>query len=98
MPRARATSTRTTKGWAKAAPKTRTERRALFARCGAAAFLQPNRSNPGLSKYPIVGKHGSCAVDCRGLQTALRRAGQFHHPAIQRKAQAKGRRVACAWA
>lgn len=89
---------RSTKGWQKAAPKTREARRKLFERCGAEAFLKPNRANPGMSKFPIMAKSGACAVDCRALRIALTRAGQYRYPEVARKAERLGREVKCHWA
>ena len=91
-------SARTTKGWRKAAPKLRSERVALYTRCGARAFLQPNEKSPGLSKYPIMAKTGPCVVDCRGLRAAKSRAAQRRHPSLRRRAEATGKRVRCRWA
>jgi len=89
---------KTTKGWRKAAPKTRKEREALFYRCGADAFLAANRENPGMSKFPVMAKRGRCVVDCRGLRAALTRAQQFEHPAAYRKANSLAKHGKCRWA
>ncbi len=70
------------KSWTKRAPKTLKERRALLARCGAAAFLDPR----GL-KFPIMAKSGACAVDCAGAEAAYKRARQFHHGEVAKKAR-----------
>ncbi len=87
------TKSKSTKGWAKHAPKLITERRDLKRRCGAKAFL-----NAKDLKYPIVAKSGGCAVDCQGLQTALRRAKQFRHSKIANKAVKIGSKIKCHWA
>ena len=84
---------RTTKGWRKRAPHLLSERRALKARCGAKAFLDPKRL-----KFPIVAKSGGCAVDCAGLEAAIRRAGQFKHRKVEAKGKRMGKRAACHWA
>lgn len=70
------------KGWHKRAPKTGRDRRALLARCGRDAFLEP-----GNLKFPVVAKTGGCAVDCAGAQAALVRARQFGHKAAAAKAR-----------
>jgi len=88
----------TTKGWLKAAPKTRKAREALYHRCGAGAFLVPNASNPGMSKFPVMTKRGRCVVDCRGLRIALTRAKQHKYSAAYRKADALGKKGKCRWA
>lgn len=89
---------RSTRGWHSVAPKTREERRSLYDRCGAKAFLMPNKSNHGKSKFPIMPKHGACSVDCRGLRAALTRAGQFKHPKAHAKAKRLAKTAKCHWA
>jgi len=84
---------RTTKGWRKLAPKIPSERRALLARCGAKAFLEPKKL-----KFPIMAKTGPCVVDCEGLRTAYARAKQFRHTKAAAKAKRLGKRAACHWA
>lgn len=84
---------RTTKGWRARAPKLRSERRALLARCGSRAFLQPSKL-----KFPIMAKSGPCVVDCEALRAAKSRAAQFGHSAVAKKAESKGKRAACRWA
>lgn len=91
--RATKRTTRSVKGWAKRAPKLVSERRALLARCGAKAFLDPKRL-----KFPIMAKSGACIVDCQGLRVAKARAAQFHHRTMVAKADKVGDRSACAWA
>lgn len=76
--------------WRRNAPKTKAERRALLARCGSRAFLQP-----GKLKFPIMRKHGPCVVDCAGLKAAKSRASQYGHRAVAKKATAKASRAAC---
>jgi hypothetical protein len=88
----------TTRGWRKAAPKTRREREALYERCGAEAFLEPNAANPRMSKFPVMAKRGACVVDCRALRIALTRAKQYRHPAAYRKADRRGKIAKCRWA
>ena len=84
---------RSTKGWRKRAPKLVSERRALYARCGAKAFLDPKHL-----KFPIMAKSGPCVIDCAGLESAVRRAGQYKHRKIETKASRLGKRAACHWA
>jgi hypothetical protein len=104
---------RTTKGWARAVPSTREARRKLWARCGARAFLMPNRQDPGKSKFPVVSKGSrTCEPDCQGVRAAKARAMQMAstaahagygrdasgYRAVARRAEALGRRVECRWA
>jgi len=98
MPRAAKASARSTKGWKAAAPHTREERGKLYKRCGAKAFLMPNRKDPRLSKFPVMAKHGPCVVDCRALRAAETRARQYHHPEAHAKAKRLGKQAACHWA
>ena len=84
---------KSTKGWRRRAPHLTSERRALKKRCGAKAFLDPKRL-----KFPIVAKMGGCAIDCAGLEAAVRRAGQFHHRKVEAKAKRLGKHAACRWA
>jgi hypothetical protein len=79
------------------APKTREERRKLYARCGAKAFLLPDPIDPGKSKFPIMPKHGPCVIDCRALRVALTRAGQYGYRNVQTKARRLARRARCRW-
>jgi hypothetical protein len=88
----------TTKGWRKAAPKTRKEREALYMRCGAEAFLAPNAANPRMSKFPVMAKRGACVVDCRALRAALSRAARYKHQDAYRKADRLAKRAKCRWA
>ena len=82
------------KGWAKAAPQTVTERRALAEKCGIdKAFLLPDQL-----KFPIMGKRSrTCKPDCRGLLTAIRRADQYEYPTVARRARALARKAKCSW-
>jgi len=89
---------RSTKGWRKSAPRLHRPRAAVYARCGAGAFLMPDPAKPGMSKFPIVGKADGCAPDCRALRAAYARAQQYGHGEVARKAKALGRRHACRWA
>jgi hypothetical protein len=89
---------RSTKGWANVAPKTRTDRRKLFEDCGPDAFLKPDRRDPGMSKFPIMSKYGTCKVDCRALRIALTRAAQYDYPEVHRRADRMGRNIKCHWA
>lgn len=84
------------KGWGKVAPKTRSARRRLLARCGRKAFLQPGaKPEP---KYPVVSKYTrDCKPDCRGLLAAKRRADQYDHPSLARKAQRMAKQAGCRW-
>lgn len=84
---------KSTGGWQRNAPRTKGERRALLARCGARAFLQPAKL-----KFPIMRKGGPCVPDCEGLRAAKLRAAQYGHRAVEKKADAKGSRAACRWA
>lgn len=84
---------KTTKGWRKHAPKTKSQREALFARCGRRAFLQPDKL-----KFPIMRKTGPCVPDCEGIRAAKSRAGQYHHRGVKAKANRLGKTAACHWA
>jgi hypothetical protein len=88
-----ARSARSTKGWARAKPKTKAQRTALYARCGARAFLDPKRL-----KYPVVAAGGGCQPDCRGIRSAKSRAAAQHKPRIVKKADRIAASVACEWA
>lgn len=92
MMRATHKGSRSTKGWAKHAPKLRSERQALKKRCGAKAFLDPKKLG-----FPVVAKSGGCKLDCQGILTAMRRAKQFHHPKIAKKAARIGTKAKCHW-
>lgn len=74
------------KSWSRRAPKTKVERKALLARCGRKAFLDPANL-----KFPIMAKSGPCVPDCAGLKAAKSRAGQFHRRKIKAKAARAGR-------
>lgn len=76
-------------GWSKRAPKTMKERRALKARCGAKAFLDPKNL-----KFPVMAKNGRCVIDCAGVRAAKSRAGSLHRRKIMTRAKRAGR--ACA--
>lgn len=91
--RGHAAGATSTRGWARAKPKTEADRRALRKRCGASAFLQP----PKL-KYPIMAKSGGCVVDCRALRAAKSRAGSRHRRKLEAKADRRARAAGCAWA
>jgi hypothetical protein len=102
----RATSTR---GWAKAAPKQGPQRRKVYSKCGAKAFLLPNTKKHGDSKYPIVPKKGTCEPDCRGIEAAKMRASQQLSRRLSKRerkqmrklivrANNMGRRARCRWA
>ncbi len=92
-------STRT-KGWARSAPDAGPERRELAKRCGIdRAFLKPNRKRPGQSGYPVMATNTTiCAPDCRGLQSAYRRARQLGHNKLADKAVRRGKSAQCKWA
>lgn len=66
--------------WAKRAPKTMKQRRALLARCGPRAFLDPANL-----KYPVMAKSGACRIDCAGAKAAYSRARQWRRKASARK-------------
>lgn len=85
-------ASRTTKGWRKLAPKIPSERRALLARCGTKAFLDPRKL-----KFPIMAKKGPCVADCEGLRAAYARAKQYRHPTAAAKAKRLGKRAKCHW-
>jgi hypothetical protein len=91
--RAKNKRSRTTKGWSKLAPKTAREREALYARCGAKAFLDPKNL-----KFPVMAKRGPCVVDCAGIRAAKSRAGQYKHRKVKAQATRMGERAACTWA
>lgn len=91
--RAKNKRARTTKGWRRRAPKTKREREALYARCGAKAFLDPKNL-----KFPVMGKTGPCVPDCEGVRAAYSRAKQYRHRKAAGKAKRLGTRAACHWA
>jgi len=95
--RSKKTSARSTRGWRSVAPHLRSEKEALYERCGAKAFLAPNKRDPGKSKFPVMAKHGPCEVDCRGLRAAKSRAAQYHHGKAKAKANRLGKSAACHW-
>ncbi len=95
---AKSRTARTVKGWARRAPKLRSERAKVYARCGPDAFLVPNKRDPKLSKYPIVRKSGGCEVDCVGLRVAKARAAQQGRKDLVRKADAIAKCGRCRWA
>jgi hypothetical protein len=68
------------------------DRRALKARCGARAFLDPKNL-----KFPVMAKSGACIVSCAGLRAAFSRARQYHHPRVASAAKKKATRATCAW-
>lgn len=70
------------KGWSKRAPKTMKQRRALLARCGTKAFLDPKNL-----KFPIMAKSGPCVPDCGGVKAAYSRARQFKRSKVSAKAR-----------
>lgn len=83
IPRAREGRGSATRGWAGRAPKPGKERAELYEECGPEAFLLPNRTSPGASKFPVVARvvkgkprAQQCAVDCGGAGAALVRARQ----------------------
>lgn len=84
---------KTVKGWDKKKPKTDKDREKVKRACGPGAFLAP-----GELKYPIVGKSGGCAVDCRGLRAAKARAAQHGRKDLVAKADRLARQVGCRWA
>ena len=81
----------TTKGWAKQAPKTLSERKKMPKSC----FLDKK----GL-KYPICSKtvRGKQRVSCKGTLAAYQRARQQKKHAVARKAIAAAKRNGCPWA
>lgn len=85
-----------TRGWRKAAPKTRQDRRKIAASCGDRCFL-----GPGLS-FPVCRKcrktRCSCSPDCHALSAAFNRARQYKHPAVASKALSLAKRAGCRWA
>lgn len=90
--RVAAQAARSVKGWKAVAPKLVSERRAVMRRCGPSAFLEP-----GKLRFPIVSKHGNCAIDCRGLRVAKARAAQYGHRSLVAKADRIAANHACAW-
>lgn len=81
------------RSWSKRAPKTKREREALYARCGAKAFLDPKNL-----KFPVMAKSGPCVPDCVGVKAARSRAKQYRHGKVAGKAKRLGKRAACRWA
>ena len=74
--------------WHLKAPHSPAERRELYDRCGAKAFLEPNRRHPGKSKFPVMPKAGPCRVDCHGVYAAETRATLLRRKRVQVKARA----------
>jgi len=81
------------RGWSRRAPKTKRQREALYARCGAKAFLDPKNL-----KFPVMAKSGPCVPDCAGVKAAYSRAKQYHRGKTAGKAKRLGTRAACRWA
>jgi len=81
------------RGWSRRAPKTKREREALYARCGAKAFLDPKNL-----KFPVMAKAGPCKPDCAGVKAARSRAKQYRRGKIAGKAKRLASRAACRWA
>lgn len=105
------TTAKTTKGWAKAAPRKGPQRRSVYARCGRSAFLLPDTKKPGYSKYPVIATRGpGCQLDCRGLRAAkaeatkminlpgMTRAERKQVRKVAARAETLGRRARCRWA
>lgn len=89
-----------TKGWRKASPRRRGQRRELRENCGTGCFLLPDKL-----KFPICRacRHQgssvqcSCKRDCRGLLAAKIRARQWGYPEVARKAHEEAERTGCRW-
>lgn len=96
---ARTRKRKPSRGWRTAAPRTVEERRALYRRCGPSAFLEPDRYHPGYSAFPVMSKRTTtCSYDCRGLLAAMRRADQYGHRGVAKKARRAAVRAGCPWA
>lgn len=68
-----------TRGWKKASPKRGKQRMMMKKKCGTKCFLKPSTMG-----YPVCNK--SCKYDCRGIQSAINRAKQYHENKIADKA------------
>lgn len=84
-----------TKGWGKAAPRTKAEKQRVAKKCGVSkAFLLPKER-----KFPIVSKRAtSCRPDCRALLAAKQRADQYGYASVAKKAQRLAVQAKCPWA
>ena len=71
------------KGWKKISPKTKSERKGVYSRCGSKCFLSPKNL-----KFPICSK-SSCKISQKGVLAALARARQYHYDNIIQKALSK---------
>ncbi len=88
-----------TRGWADAAPRSRSARRALLDRCGEQCFLDAaNLRFPVCAALDPNDAGGACQLDCRGLLTAKARARQYKYEREAREADRLGARLQCAWA
>lgn len=74
------------RSWHEMAPKRGRERAAMKSKCGATCFLDAKNL-----KYPVCpmskARRPICRRNALGLKAAASRAGQYHHPALVRKAQ-----------
>lgn len=74
-----------TRGWSLDAPHTKSERDTLLEECGERCFLLPE-----YKKFPICKKcregKCKCLIDCRGVETAKRRARQFNYDTVAKMA------------
>ena len=64
-----------TRGWKAAAPQKGKERHALMEECGEGCFLQPETE--GFPICAALREGQGCAIDCRGVTSALVRARQW---------------------
>lgn len=83
------------RGWARVAPKLRSQRRKLKEKCGSKCFLSPKDL-----KFPVCKKtsrKGKCNASCSGILSAYRRARQYKHSAIANKALRLAKKKRCSW-
>lgn len=64
-------------------PKTKSERKNVYHKCGPKCFLDPKNL-----KFPIC-KKNSCKISKRGLSAAYSRASQWNYSNIKKKAKRK---------
>lgn len=77
-----------TRGWGKVAPKRGKQRNRLMSDCGSKCFLDPShKAFPVCAKVTGRKSRGSCELDCRGIEAAIIRAGQWGYKDIERNAR-----------
>jgi transposase-like protein len=73
-----------TAGWYALAPQRGAQRDEVLERCGAKCFLRPPESYPICAK--IMNSPNDCKINCAGVESAKRRAGQWHAYGIENAA------------